>query len=126
MHMVILRVRMEALSNGTTVHVRVESVFRSAIPAVLVVAGIFGGVMASAAVISEPRPLDLVLSLLVPLLSGIFTMLVIVVPAMAWMAFRYGGRQRRWLLSYVEGLFSGDGLEVQPLPDSETQWRRGR
>lgn len=120
MHLVTLRIDLEPTNSGTTVHVRMESVLRSAIPALFVVAGLFGALMATAAILSQRQPVDLVLSLLVPLLSGVFTIIVIFVPAMWWMARRHGRAQRRWLLSYVEALFSADQSQIQAPPGGET------
>ena len=72
--------------------------------------------MATAAILSQRQPVDLGLSLLVPLLSGVFTIIVIFVPAMWWMAVRHGRDQRRWLLSYVQVLLSADELPIEAPP----------
>lgn len=124
MHLVTLRIRVEPMNSGTTVHVRVESVLRSAIPALFLVACLFGALMATAAILSQRQPVDLVLSLLVPLLSGVFTIIVIFVPAMWWMAVRHGRDQRRWLVSYVQSLLSADELPIESPPGGEARSTR--
>ena len=54
---------------------------------------------------------DLVLDLLVPLASGVFTTLVIFVPALAILMAMYAGPQRQWLLAYLDGLLRSSAAD---------------
>jgi hypothetical protein len=65
---------------------------------------ISGGIATLSFVVSRATTRDFGIDVLVPLLSIIFTVLVIFVPAFWWIAARHAGSQARWLLAYVRGL----------------------
>ena len=72
----------------------------------LLVALLFGALLAFLAVILRPSTQDPVLDVVVPFASGIFTILVIFGPGSGWIAVRHRSSQRRWLESFVRGLAS--------------------
>ena len=104
---VLVRGSVERVSTGTHIRVVTSTTWSTAWRAIVIFSVVFGLLLMMSSLFSRPSIKDILLDLVVPFVSGIFTILVIFFPAAWWMIARHGTAQAKWLLGYAEGLISG-------------------
>src|SRR5688572_8212014 len=103
---VVLEAAVDGSGAITQLQLRTRTVWSRHWPFLVNLAVISGGIVTLSFVLSIRTLRDFGIDVLVPLLSVIFTVLVIFIPAFWWMVGRHAGSEARWLLGYVGGLIS--------------------
>jgi hypothetical protein len=101
---VTLDVRLEPLDGLTGARLRTRTMWSRYWPWMVNIAVVSGGIVALAALVSGTRVREFGLDVLVPLFSGVFTIIVIFTPAFWWMVARHAPPQSRWLIAYTRAL----------------------
>ncbi len=107
---------LERRDGATEVRLRTRTVWSRHWPRMVNLAVLFGGVLALSALVNRAQLREFGLDVLVPLFSGIFTMLVIFTPAFWWMVARHAPAQSRWLLAYTRALLTDGAPKARRPP----------